>query len=187
MFNERLRELRIRHNLTQRELGDRLNLSAGTIGMYEQGRRMPNIGTLVGIAEFFNVSPEYLIGSNFINPSISSTSTVENNEDRNSLITPESKIAEKFISCIGDIIYHLKSQQKDYLKIIELILDINHGIRKMIVELPTKDFLDKEEDLEKACINYLQKYMSSKGNIDGILDKLVVQCLHTENEGLDTK
>ena len=50
MFGIRLRFLRCRADLTQAELGERLNISAGAVGMYEQGRRMPSLSTIVLIS-----------------------------------------------------------------------------------------------------------------------------------------
>lgn len=63
MFGIRLRFLRCRADLTQAELGERLNISAGAVGMYEQGRRMPSLSTIVLISEVFCVSCDYLLGA----------------------------------------------------------------------------------------------------------------------------
>ena len=57
-----LRELRIQKGLTQAELSKTLQVSASSIGMYEQGRREPDNETLGRIANFFNVTTDYLLG-----------------------------------------------------------------------------------------------------------------------------
>lgn len=57
-----LRKLRQERNLTQLELSKMLQISASAIGMYEQGRREPDHDTLAKIADFFNVSTDYLLG-----------------------------------------------------------------------------------------------------------------------------
>lgn len=57
-----LRELRIQKGLTQAELSKALQVSASSIGMYEQGRREPDNETLGRIANFFNVTTDYLLG-----------------------------------------------------------------------------------------------------------------------------
>lgn len=59
MLSEKLRELRKKNGFTQPQLAERLSLSPSTIGMYEQGRRLPDIETLQKIAEFFGVSLEF--------------------------------------------------------------------------------------------------------------------------------
>lgn len=53
--------LRLDKKLTQAELGKIIGISASTIGMYEQNRRDPDTTTLSKIAEFFNVSADYLL------------------------------------------------------------------------------------------------------------------------------
>lgn len=59
---KRLKELRENKHLTQAQLSKFLNISASTIGMYEQGRRFPDEILLKNIAQFFNVSLDYLLG-----------------------------------------------------------------------------------------------------------------------------
>ncbi|WZL74078.1 helix-turn-helix transcriptional regulator [Clostridiaceae bacterium 35-E11] len=62
MFGQRLKELRKEKSLNQSEIGKLLNVSTSTIGMYEQGRRDPDTNTLKFLAEYFNVSVDYLLG-----------------------------------------------------------------------------------------------------------------------------
>ena len=57
-----LRELRTQKGLTQAELSKTLQVSASSIGMYEQGRREPDNETLGKIANYFNVTTDYLLG-----------------------------------------------------------------------------------------------------------------------------
>lgn len=61
-FKDRLKELRKSLNLTQKELAEKIGLSAITIRSYESGRRAPNSEALVKLEEFFNVSGTYLRG-----------------------------------------------------------------------------------------------------------------------------
>ena len=61
-FSERLKQLRTNKKLTQRELAKLLNLSNGSIAMYETGKRKPDFNILEKIADFFNVSVDYLLG-----------------------------------------------------------------------------------------------------------------------------
>lgn len=62
LFSERLRELRQNKGLSQSQLADALNISKSAISMYELGKREPDLETLEGIADFFNVDINYLIG-----------------------------------------------------------------------------------------------------------------------------
>lgn len=57
-----LKILREGINLTQRECASRLGLPKTTYCYYEQGKTEPNIEMLSKMADFFNVSLDYLCG-----------------------------------------------------------------------------------------------------------------------------
>lgn len=60
-FGDRLKELREEKELKQAELANLFNISPSTIGMYEQNRRTPDFTLLSSLADFFNVSVDYLL------------------------------------------------------------------------------------------------------------------------------
>ena len=62
MLGERLAYLRRREGISQKELGKKLNISHYTISSYEKGRSEPNDEIKVRIAQYFNVSLDYLVG-----------------------------------------------------------------------------------------------------------------------------
>ncbi|AKG04192.1 transcriptional regulator [Salimicrobium jeotgali] len=62
MLNKRLSLLRKEHNLKQEELAKILGVARTTYGMYEQGKRNPDYETLQKIADYFNVTADYLLG-----------------------------------------------------------------------------------------------------------------------------
>ena len=61
-FAERLKEQRTAMHLSQAELAEKLNMSAGAIGMYEAGKRFPKLEVMKIIADFFKVNVAYLMG-----------------------------------------------------------------------------------------------------------------------------
>lgn len=61
-FKTNLQRLREERGLSQRELGEAIGVSTGTIGNYEIGYREPNFETLEKIADFFNVPIGTLLG-----------------------------------------------------------------------------------------------------------------------------
>lgn len=67
MFGQTLKKLRTSKDLSQSKLGKSLGISSSTIGMYEQGRRFPDQTILTKIADFFDVSTDYLLGRNLQN------------------------------------------------------------------------------------------------------------------------
>lgn len=57
----RIKELRKAKKMTQLKLALELNTSQNTISRYESGEREPSIKDLIKIADFFNVSVDYLL------------------------------------------------------------------------------------------------------------------------------
>ena len=62
MFAERLKELRLKTNTPQAQLADLLSVSIRAYQYYESGRRQPTIENLIALADFFDVSLDYLCG-----------------------------------------------------------------------------------------------------------------------------
>ena len=61
-FAERLRELRVERHLTQQEMAEFLGINPRAYQCYEGDDRRPNYEKLVALADFFQVSVDYLIG-----------------------------------------------------------------------------------------------------------------------------
>ncbi len=57
----KLRELRISNNISQAELGKILNVTGQTILNWENGIYEPKISQLILLAEYFNVTIDYLV------------------------------------------------------------------------------------------------------------------------------
>ncbi len=58
-----LAQLRKEKGLSQRELATSLGVSNGAVAMWETNRRQPDIEMLIRIAQFYNVSIDYLFGN----------------------------------------------------------------------------------------------------------------------------
>ena len=69
MLPGRITLLRRRIGMNQFQLAEKLHLSPSTIGMYEQGRRTPNVDILIQMSRIFNVSLDYLITGSEFTPS----------------------------------------------------------------------------------------------------------------------
>ena len=61
-LGEIIKELRTKRGLTQGSLGELVNLAESTISLYESNKRSPDYETLKKIADFFDVSLDYLLG-----------------------------------------------------------------------------------------------------------------------------
>ncbi len=58
----KLKYLREQNHMSQKELGDILNLSQRAISRYENGDAEPDFATVKKISLFFNVTIDYLLG-----------------------------------------------------------------------------------------------------------------------------
>lgn len=61
-FADRLKELRLKNNIKQTDIAEFLKIQPRTLRFYESGEREPNHETTIKLAEFFNVSTDYLLG-----------------------------------------------------------------------------------------------------------------------------
>ncbi len=58
----KLKELRVKKGLSQEELGKILGVSGQTILNWENSIHSPNVDQLIKLADFFDVSIDYLVG-----------------------------------------------------------------------------------------------------------------------------
>lgn len=61
-FSNRIKELRHKNKVSQQELADLLGVTTRAWRFYESGDREPNITGLISLADYFNVSLDYLVG-----------------------------------------------------------------------------------------------------------------------------
>lgn len=61
-FGNILKTLRLKKNLTQAELAQKLGLTKSVISAYETGLRLPSYDVLIHIAKILNVTTDYLLG-----------------------------------------------------------------------------------------------------------------------------
>ena len=61
-FHVRLREVRMKQKKTQRETAELLGMKLRSYQFYEQGTAEPSIKKILLLADFFNVTTDYLLG-----------------------------------------------------------------------------------------------------------------------------
>lgn len=61
-FAQRLKNIRKESNLTQKQVYEKLGISANGYASYEQGRTEPSVSTLIALCKLFDVSADYLLG-----------------------------------------------------------------------------------------------------------------------------
>ncbi|WP_094603395.1 hypothetical protein SPSIL_014330 [Sporomusa silvacetica DSM 10669] len=63
IFAERLRHLRTDRKVSMQKLAEEIGLkNKGTIGQFETEKTVPSADTLISLADYFNVSIDYLVG-----------------------------------------------------------------------------------------------------------------------------
>lgn len=61
-FSIRLKSLRTSHQISQKALGENIGLSMQAINEIEHGRRATTLEKLISIADYFDISIDYLVG-----------------------------------------------------------------------------------------------------------------------------
>ena len=67
MVVNRLKDLRIARQISQKDFAKRLGVSQQTVASWEVGRTEPANDALKNIADYFNVSTDYLLGRDNLN------------------------------------------------------------------------------------------------------------------------
>lgn len=61
-FGEKIKNLRLERNLTQKQLANMAGVAISAISSYESGNRYPSYDVLINLARIFHVSTDYLLG-----------------------------------------------------------------------------------------------------------------------------
>lgn len=61
-LGQRLRDLRKSKQMTQKQVAERLHISASAVSGYEGNIKTPSVDMLVELARLYNVSTDYLLG-----------------------------------------------------------------------------------------------------------------------------
>jgi len=82
ILSERLKQLREEKELMQKEIASFLNISTSAYGFYEQDKRTPTPDVLSKLADYFDVSVDYLLGKTNTRNSSSKDSTPTKREQK---------------------------------------------------------------------------------------------------------
>lgn len=62
MLNAQFKKLRLERTLTQKQVADGLGIAEQAYQRYEYGKITPSATVLIALADFYNVSLDYLVG-----------------------------------------------------------------------------------------------------------------------------
>ncbi len=82
LIGEKIKELRKNNKITQEQLGNAIGVSKMAISYFEKGKKSPGRESLEKIADYFNVTTDYLLGR---------SEDPELSEEENKIVTEEGK------------------------------------------------------------------------------------------------
>ena len=119
-MQERIKELRLENNLTQKELAKILNITQAAYNVYEKGKSLPNIEMIRKIANVFKVTTDYLIGESNLRVSadylkLTNDINLDNRElyDKYNFYYGEQKLSEEEFGKMIEMARILFLQKKD--------------------------------------------------------------------------
>lgn len=106
----RLKQLRTDSNLLQKDIASKLNITSSAYGYYEQGKRIPDSNTLNSLADFYNVSTDYILGRTDTQITNLTTNNSLNHIDFDKTIS-----YDDILNYVDKHLANLPEAQKDYL------------------------------------------------------------------------
>ena len=61
-FTQRLKEIRTQNKKTQEEIGNVLGITKQQYQLYESGKREIKVNQIITLCQYYNISPEYILG-----------------------------------------------------------------------------------------------------------------------------
>lgn len=65
MMYKRIKELRKKNNLTQKEVAEKLEVSLTSYSLYESGKRTIPLPVFIKLAKLYNTSIDYIVGDTY--------------------------------------------------------------------------------------------------------------------------
>lgn len=170
LFSTRLASLRKERNLTQYSLAENLGFSRGQISNYEQGSREPDQDTLLKIADFFDVSVDYLLGRTKIKNTLFEKEKFDLEKEAEKMIEKINKLKTiKFCGTSAD------EEDKEYLKLVsERFLSDIRVYNKQKYTTPKKNSIEEELEAYRAELEAEEK-------------EKTLSALEKQNENLNQK
>lgn len=180
MFSERLKYLRLRKGMTQEEVAEKLELSRFAVQKYESAEREPNFATLAKIADFFDVSTDYLLSRVVVETprvhdklSYITEFIAKIEDDIDSPFFTVSKVIEQTF----DSIIELSDEERREVVVIyaSIFNNLNILCSDLIMFLDTKD-----GSILPGVV--FDAYLRTKQEISSLIDRLFKMYIFTEDK-----
>jgi transcriptional regulator with XRE-family HTH domain len=124
IFRNRIQELRLKKGASQDELADFLGRKRATVSNYELGKTEPQYADLVKIADYFNVTVDYLLGRPGAEKNYNASNHINTNSEDQSLLAQFLKDTEALLREKGNLdeeklAYTLKFMEFTFLEDLE--------------------------------------------------------------------
>ena len=151
MIGDRIKELREKRGLTQKQLSEDpyLNLNINTLASYERNLREPKIDMIVKLAHYFGVTTAYLLGVS------------EHKSDENSAISKQIPLSDKSIDFLKsvppelqptlDLLLSDPNFENFLLEVMTYIYSLKHGESSESVDIISYKL---NEEINKAGSSY---------------------------------
>lgn len=172
-FGEKLRKIRRENNIKQRTLANHLNIAVSTLSQYENDKRHPNFDILVAVADYFEVTTDYLLG----------VSTLKKNFDTSQLEMLNHYVKHaSYEQLLNKIIDHLMLMKSHHdsksLEILYLLYDAiasigvseNHVLKDDMQGILNNHMFHKDvidQTLNKLFRHHVKYYGSKMGKPNG--------------------
>ncbi len=160
----RIKELRTEQNLSLRELASKLGISYTSLGKYERNEQQPSFETLEKIADYFQVSIDYLLGRSDNRTYDNLVFDTDMKHLKKAFNNAPALVKSHFTNIIDSVFVLSFGTLKDgsdieYIKLIEQIFDCllkihQTGLNNFILPPTSKEidtkyqlFLSKQEEL----------------------------------------
>ena len=101
---EKLKQLRIEKGISQQQLADVIMVSQQSINKYENHNVEPEISTMIKIANYFNVSVDYLVGRTEIRDIVTKEKMSDLSDSEVKVIEGLRKLKSKQKDCVLTVI-----------------------------------------------------------------------------------
>ncbi len=176
LFGRKLKEIRLKKGLTQKELADLLFVSRRCIGNWEAGRRKPDIITIPMIADALKVDTNYFFNRDSYSIPVPNV-IIFNNEK--TIISEDTQLIKKVLSCTNLKVFDSLKEALSYahstsVSIVFLDLDDNYAdsffLAKELTTISNKTnliFISEDPQyalnaLDLFCSGYILKPLSQK-------------------------
>lgn len=157
-FGQRFKKLRQEKNLTQEKLAEKFFLNKSSISRYEQDKQLPEIDLLEKIADFFDVSVDYLLGRVEINSTQSTEFAHRLKQLRKDLDLTQNELAVKLSSSRSTIAgYETERKQPDYETLTKIADFFDVSVDYLLGRTDNKNIEQSSTDTKKDNSNPLLK------------------------------